>query len=35
MVEDVTLFGFAQVETRYDEQQGDPPLLVGALLIEI
>ena len=24
MVEDVTLFGFAKVETRYDEQQGDP-----------
>ena len=22
MVEDVTLFGFAKVETRYDEQQG-------------
>ena len=29
MVEDVTLFEFAKVETRYDEQQGDPPLLVG------
>ena len=27
MVEDVTLFEFAKVETRYDEQQGDPPLL--------
>ena len=35
MVEDVTLFGFAKVETRCDKQQGDPPLLVGPLLIEI
>ena len=35
MVEDVTLFGFVKVETRYDEQKGDPPLLVGPLLIEI
>ena len=33
MVEDVTLSGFAKVETRHDERQGDPPLLVGPLLI--
>ena len=32
MVEDVTLFGFAQVETRYDEQAGRPSSVSGGVV---